>query len=411
MRESEAPDSAALAAARLPRPVRELTRLGVDEWTVRRMWEDIQRRSAARGAPVPARPRRRGAMALALGLGLALVLTLAVSASWLLLRSSAEQAANAVVPLLTEDGHRFEALEATPGTPPAQVAFADGSSIEALPGARIEGLAATGNQFVVLVRRGRARFSVTPGGPRHWLIETKSARVEVVGTVLSVENGDDFVEVRVDEGVVLVRSPLLSDGVQRIQAGQSLRLQTSAVPPREAAQRPEQAPRAPASSATAAASSAAAPAKAAEPRERRRRRPGTSAAELWSGADQARQSGEAARAAVLLERLLYEHPGDSQAALGAYTLGVLQLEQLARPRAAARSFAQALDLGLATALQESCYVRRAEALRQADDVSELRRVASEYLRRFPAGAHRDAMQRLVETNARPSRAARTPGSP
>ena len=299
MREGEAPDSAALAAARLPRPVRELTRLGVDEWTVRRMWEDIQRRSTARGAPVPRRARRRGAMALALGLGVALVLSLAVSASWLLLRSSAEQsqAANAVVPLLTEDGHRFEALEATQGTPPAQVAFADGSSIEALPGARVEGLAATGNQFVVLVRRGRARFSVTPGGPRHWLIETKSARVEVVGTVLSVENGDDFVEVGVDEGVVLVRSQLLSDGVQRVQAGQSLRLQTSPVPPREAP-RPDEAPRVPASSATAPASSAAAPAKSAEPRDRLRRRPGTSAAELWSGADRARQSGDAARAAV-----------------------------------------------------------------------------------------------------------------
>lgn len=399
---SEAPDSAALAAARLPHPVRELTRLGVDEWTVRRMWEDIQRRSVARDAAAPA--RWRGAAALAVAL--ALVVTLGTGSFWLMLRHSAEQTptANAVAPLLTEDGQRFEALEAAPGTPAAQVAFADGSRIEAMPGARVEGLAATGNQFVVLVRRGRARFSVKPGGPRHWLIETKSARVEVVGTVLSVENGKDFVEVGVDAGVVLVRSPLLSDGVQRVQAGQSLRLQTPPVVPAEATPRPVEAPQEP-------APSAAAPARSAELRERPRRRPGTSAAELWSGADQARQAGDAQGAAVLLERLLYEHPGDSQAALGAYTLGVLQLEQLARPRAAARRFAQALELGIAAGLQESCYVRRAEALRQAGDLSELRHVASEYLRRFPAGAQRDAMQRLVEANAEPSRAARTPGSP
>jgi len=140
-------------------------------------------------------------------------------------------------------------------------------------------------------------------------------------------------------------------------------------------------------------------------------KPGTSAAELWTGADQARQSGDAARAAALLERLLYEHPGDSQAALGAYTLGVLQLEQLASPRAAAQRFAQALELGLATGLQESCYVRRAEALRQSGDGSELRRVASEYLRRFPAGAQREAMQRLLVAHAPASRAARPSGAP
>jgi ferric-dicitrate binding protein FerR (iron transport regulator) len=400
--------SAALAAARLTQPVRGLTRLDVDEWTVRRMWENIQRRSTGHGALAPVRSRRHGVTALVLSVGLVLVVTLAVGASWLLLRGSAERSltANSALPLLTKDGHRFETLEAAEGTRPALVAFADGSSIEALPGARVEGLAATGSEFVVLVRQGRAHFSVTPGGPRRWLIETKSARVEVVGTVLSVENGADFVEVRVDKGVVLVRSPLLNDGVQRVQAGQSLRLQTpTPVPPREAAPRPHEAPREP-------APTAAAPVKSAQPAQPlTRHRRGTSAAELWNGADQARQSGDAARAAALLERLLDEHPGDSQAALGAYTLGVLLLEQLARPRAAAQRFAQALDLGLATGLVESCYVRRAEALRQAGAANELRRVASEYLHRFPAGAQREAMQRLLEGNAPASGPARTPGSP
>jgi len=404
MSDRDARDSAALAAARLRRPVRELTRLGVDEWTVRRMWEDIQRRSTGRGAT--GRSRWSGATALGLGFGVVLAVMLAVGASWLLLRGSSGRslASNAAVPLLTEDGHRFEALEAA--SLPAQLEFADGSRIEALPGARVEGLAATGSEFVVLVRQGRARFSVTPGGPRRWLIETKSARVEVVGTVLSVESGADFVEVRVDAGVVLVRSPLLSDGVQRVQAGQSLRLQ--APPPAQpAATAPDlqEAPRDP-------TPRAAARTKSPEPAERHaRRRPGTSAAELWTGADQARQAGDAARAAALLERLLYEHPGDSQAALGAYTLGVLQLEQLASPRAAAQRFAQALDLGLATGLQESCYVRRAEALRQSGDVSELRRVAREYVRRFPAGAQREAMQRLLAASAPASGAARTSGAP
>jgi transmembrane sensor len=269
-------------------------------------------------------------------------------------------------------------------------------------------LAATGNEFVVLVRRGKARFAVTPGGPRRWLIETRSARVEVVGTVLSVESSEGFVAVKVDEGAVLVRSPLLRDGVQRVQAGQTLRLETKpepahVPPPAPAAAEPmpelslDELPEAPAAELVRKAprlrprERAALKQRAAAPREA-----GMNAAELWAGADEARQSGDAARAAKLLERLLYEHPGDSQAALGAYTLARLQLEKLARPRAAADRFAQALDLGLAAPLRESCYVRWVEALRQAGQGATLRGVAAEYLKQYPKGSQRQAMQRLID---------------
>jgi len=105
----------------------------------------------------------------------------------------------------------------------------------------------------------------------------------------------------------------------------------------------------------------------------------------------------------------YEHPEDSQAALGAYTIGVLQLEQLARPRSAARHFAQALELGIATGLRESCYLRWAEALRQAGDSDALRGIAREYLRSFPLGEQRDAMQRLLEPSGRSDSEPLAPG--
>jgi hypothetical protein len=126
---------------------------------------------------------------------------------------------------------------------------------------------------------------------------------------------------------------------------------------------------------------------------------GTRAAQLWEEADRARQAGQAGRAAFALGRLLREHPRDSQAALAAYTLGVLQLEQLERPSAAARSFEQALGLGIASGLRESCYVRLSAALRQSGDTVGLRRVAARYLREYPGGRQRAAMQRVLDEDS------------
>jgi transmembrane sensor len=382
MSDESTPRSAALQGAGLSRPLRELTQLGVDEWTVRRMWDGIQRRSAAVGSP----PGRRLTSGRAVSLAVAFVLALLVGTSWLWLRAAGEGGRSPIAagPLLLEGGRHFDQLEAAEAGQGERASFADGSSIELEPGARVEGLATSGTEVVVLVRQGRARFSVTPGGPRRWRIETGSARVEVMGTVLSVENAAGFVAVSVEEGVVLVRSALLRDGVRRVRAGQSLRIEPPGALPLEAAAPPVVTPE-------------ELPLESSERTERApRRRPGMSAAELWAGADQARQAGDAARAATLLERLLYEHPGDSQAALGAYTLGRLQLEQLAKPRAAAQSFQQALELGLTEALRESCYVRWAEALRRAGQGAALRGVAAEYLSHYPKGAQRQAMQRLLE---------------
>jgi ferric-dicitrate binding protein FerR (iron transport regulator) len=394
--------SAALAALGLEEPMCRASQLRLDEWTVRRMWENIQRRSggASRQAQGHARVRAWG-VALALGL----VLSGWVALTWL------PRAPGSQGPLVTSEGKRFESVEAPAAGAAARVAFADGSQIEAAPGARVEGLAATASEFVLLLRHGRAHFSVTPGGPRRWLIETRGASVEVVGTRFSVESGADFVAVRVEAGVVLLRSPLLADGVQRIGAGQALRLDTgspeddhesaggaargaraddSASPSAAGATAPDGSGAADANAAVVTAERS--PVRAARAGQRAIR----TAGELWAGADRSRRAGDAARAAELLERLLEEHPGDSQAALAAYTLGVLQLEQLARPRAAARRFRQALELGIAAGLRESCYVRWAEALRQTDQGRELRRVAREYLRGYPLGEQRDTMQKLLE---------------
>ncbi|MEY4551112.1 MAG: hypothetical protein RL685_7307 [Pseudomonadota bacterium] len=400
MKHDAADTSHALAALGLRQPLRQLTRPRLDERRLLGIWQKIEQRS---------RPKQEGRQRLLSPgrLALALSLTLLLVMSWTLLRPSPR---SPLLPLATAQGQRFESLEAG-AQHGERVSFADGSQIEADPGTRIEGLAATATEFVVLLRRGRARFSVTPGGPRRWLIEARGASVEVVGTVFSVESRAGVFAVRVDAGVVLIRSSLLADGVQRLSAGQTLRLdvgpeqelepEATPAPEKTGVNEPSERAVAPAARAPARAPGEARGTRqrnALAPSQQQRAndsRSADSAAELWARADEARRAGDAADAAQLLQRLIEQFPRDSQAGLGAYTLGVLQLEQLAAPRAAAQRFRQALELGIATGLRESCYLRQVEALRHAGDAPAARQVARQYLRSFPLGEQRDAMQQLL----------------
>ena len=379
--------SAALADLGLEAPLCRLSKPGVDEWAVRRMWEGIQKRQRAQAAGGGARWRV---------VALASLATLALSASLLagggLLPASRPALLQPLAgPLLTREAQPFASLEgpASSGAraAPARVDFADGSSIEAAPGARVEGLASTASEFVVSVRRGRAQFRVTPGGPRLWRIEARGARVEVVGTVLSVESDDTATNVQVDEGHVLVRSPQLPGGVQSVSAGQSLRLSLQPAPAPEVLAEPEPEP--------PVAAQPARPARAP-------RRSPPSAAELWEGADEARRSGQSARAAALLERLTRDYPDDSQVALAAFTLGVLQLDRLGQPAEAALSFQRALDLGIGKALREDVYPRWAEALERAGAPARIHAVLAEYERLYPLGRHRRAIAKRLSPPATPT---------
>jgi len=269
----------------------------------------------------------------------------------------------------------------------------------------VEAIASSPDEFAVALRRGRAEFHVTPGGPRRWRIEASHARVDVLGTVLSVESDDWGTSVRVEVGHVLVRSPELAGGSQHVSAGQSVRL-GEAAPSELASTRAASASRrledgrrrAPGSFAT---SSDGAAAKGSDKPGRSRIGAGPAAAALWQGVDDARRNGQPARAAALLERLVEEYPTDSQVALAAFTLGVLQLDQLARPLDACESFQRALELGIGAALREDAYLRWADALAQVGDDARLVVVGAEYARLFPRGRHRAAIDRLARaaTNA------------
>jgi ferric-dicitrate binding protein FerR (iron transport regulator) len=383
--------SAALARLGLDAPLAQLATPEIDEWAVRRMWEGIVRR---RSAAAPGLATRR--LAVALSAFATLGFCAAVFFAGLRLMPAANPDATRVAgPLLTREAEPFETLEAPPvtsasepaHTPAVRVDFADGSSIEAAAGARVDALASSADEFAVLVRRGRAHFRVTPGGPRLWRIEARNARVEVLGTTLWVESHDTGTRVQVDVGRVLVRSPELPGGVQLVAAGESLELNGEA--PNAAA--------APAVDPTLAPVEPGAPSRSrsAAPTPPR-------AAELWEDADEARRGGQPARAAALLGRLLRDYPADSQVALAAFTRGVLQLDRLGQPAEAAVSFQRALELGIGAALREDVYLRWAEALDRSGAGVRIEAVLAEYVRHYPLGRHRTALERLCAAHETPN---------
>jgi hypothetical protein len=393
---SEDPEgSGALAELGLEAPLVHLATPSIDEWAVRRMWEGIVRR---RAAAAPSLEMRR--LVVALSALVALGVCAAVFSVLRILPANLD-ASRPAGPLLTREAEPFERLEAPPAAaasaaparvaPSARVDFADGSSIEAAAGARVDALASSADEFAVAVRRGRAHFRVTPGGPRLWRIEARNARVEVLGTALWVESHDTGTRVQVDVGRVLVRSPELPGGAQIVGAGESLELAATPAATDEA--------RASVEPALAPVEPSALPGRSSA----RTARPAPSrAAELWEEADEARRSGQPARAAALLGRLLQDYPADSQVALAAFTRGVLQLERLAQPALAALSFQRALELGIGAALREDVYLRWAEALDRSGGGERIEAVLAEYERFYPLGRHRGAIERLCALHETPN---------
>jgi transmembrane sensor len=462
-------------ATSLALPLRQHLQSGVDEAAAQRMWQGIERRLDAPGhlsrpgqrawhtrqRASHTRQRARGllaASAAALLAGTLLVMAALLPAPPGLVRARFALSEQLRGPraLVLMNGARFASLEGGEHEP-RSVSLVDGSRIEAAAGARVEVLTSTASELVLVVRRGRVRFSVTPGGPRRWSIEARGTRVEVVGTILSVESGERAVSVAVEVGAVLVRSAQLANGLQRLGAGQSLELAAAppegerldpiagspvaaasgdavssrassealapepdlpiAPRPREPVTPEPDLPVAPASSERASGDAPAvvgAAANVSPERSSSRQRPSRErqverASELWSQADAARAAGDARTAARVLERLVRRHPSDPRAALAAFTLGAVLADELQRPEQAALAFRRAIDLGLSALLRDTGYLRLATALSAAQDGPGLRALVVEYVAAYPEGEQRSMLETLARQAERAG--AGTPPAP
>lgn len=292
------------------------------------------------------------------------------------------------------------------------VRLSDASEIRLEPGAHFVPLLSSDSRFEVLLATGSAEFSVTPGGPRRWVIHAGLADVEVVGTVFRVERGEEHVRVTVSRGAVLVRGDGVPERAQRLAAGGSIEVRAAPI----AGAGPNTAS-APPADLTFDAPAADEPSISKTPSRAQRTRAETfkrklargefanayaalgpkgfdaavarahSVERLLSLADVARLSGHPSEATKPLERVLRDFAASPEAAVAAFTLGRVWLDQLHAPHQAAKAFEKAIALHPPHALLADCHARLVEAYREAGDLQGARRAAARYRTLFPAGRH------------------------
>jgi transmembrane sensor len=402
---------------RIPDPVGDDLQPAFSQERVDRVWRDI----AAHREGV--KRSRRSALSVrspVVALAAAACVMIGGFALIRALDEGGEHAARAT-PLTRSDGSSLDAI--MPAVQTARVPLSDGSELWVDKGAVLAPLDVSERSVVLHLLRGRARFSVKPGGPRRWVIEAGAASVEVVGTRFTMDRDGDGVRVKVEEGKVLVRGAALPDGVARLGAGEQVRVpakppsadlaaEVIAAEPSVPAERieletaPEPAPQpgeAPAPK-TKSVLEPAKPAAASEPAATAPTMPDADI--LFAIADEARIARDYQRALEALQRVVREYGSDPRAKLAAFTIGRIRDEQFHDLAAAADSYEKALALGLSGSLAEDCYARLMRVLEtQTRDGrvpdARLMQTAEQYVRRYPKGRYAAEARRLLEAKVAP----------
>lgn len=377
-------------SAHLPSPMRDLLQEPFDDASLARLWPAVERRRGRVNAWIP-----RWSVALA---GLAAV-ALVVAVAW------PRHAPTMAGPLRLATGAVVVPVESAHGV--ARVVFDDRSRLTLAEGARVAPQRNDAHAFDTTLVHGRARFDVTPHGPRRWTIDCGLATVRVVGTSFTLDRSPARLHVEVHHGLVRVDGDRVPGHTRVLGAGESLDVfvepVTVSVPAPEAPVAPtpavvavRTAPRASeAWRALAARREFVAAWDALGPGGVAARARDASTDDQLALAEVAHRSRHYAEAATLYARFVAEHPGHAQSGMVAFTLGRIQLDQLAAPGDAARSFERALRLGAPRDLQEDVHARRVEALARAGDASGAREAAAAYERAFPDGRRAADVRRWV----------------
>ncbi|HEX5656256.1 MAG TPA: FecR domain-containing protein [Polyangiales bacterium] len=277
------------------------------------------------------------------------------------------------------------------------------------------------------LKRGRGHFEVTKNPQRRYRVRSGAVTVEVLGTAFDVTKLDgDASEVQVNHGLVRVRWP---DGETLLHAGEH-----GVYPPKLEPKQPEPVVAEPVAAEPEPPAVEPTPHPAVEPtpdpavdghahRHARKHRELAPRDDGWRAlaragkhreafgalaeqpvedleglllaADAARLSGHPREAAEHLDQLVRKYPDSAPARLAAFTLGRLQLNELADPQRAARSFARAYALDPKGPLAEDALAREAEAYRRAGDRARAAEVAARYLALFPHGSRRPEMSTFL----------------
>ncbi len=274
----------------------------------------------------------------------------------------------------------------------------DGSRVELEPGAQARVARLEGKEVVVELTRGGAWFDVTHVVGRSFIVRATDVEVHVVGTRFRVaysgSERDKEVSVEVTRGVVEVRrpggrAPLALESGERWASG--TRGAPTAVGPGAPAEllAPSQNPPValPPSRANVGGDPKPVPVPAGQG-------PAADAsAALFDAANHARVAGRPEEAARAFDKFRRTYRSDSRAALAAFQLGRLRIDELGSPAAAAEAFGDALALGGNASLRDDALARLVEAHERAGNLAACRKAQLAYLAGESAGAHRAVVER------------------
>lgn len=374
----------------------------------------------ARRGVVTRKPGRRRSIYFALAAALSVAAALAV---WQFRSRGIAEASFAV----GESGQlgRAGSFVAAPTDRELSLRFADGSRVALSAGtsARVASLDALGAHLVV--EKGRATAAVVHRRDSRWRVDVGPYQVAVVGTRFEVswDAEEKVFDLRLDEGKVLVSGGVLSDTLE-VRAGQRLRAfannrraelsgegtsgaeLTEALPteaPRTAQEEPPSEAPAVATSREPVAPAATWQALAASGKVREAlaaaERSGfeieckrASGQELLALGDVARRAGSATRAEQAYLAARGKLPGGGRSSYG---LGLVEFDQRGNFAGAARWFDTYLREQPSGSLRAEAMGRLLEALDRSGSKVEARRIAEQYLRRYPDGAQAPLARKLV----------------
>lgn len=315
------------------------------------------------------------------------------------------------------------------------LAFADGTRIEMAPRSRARVLVLDPKETRVMLESGRAHVEVTRRSGQNFTIATGPFMVHVTGTrfdVLWNPERDQF-ELSLAEGQVELSGCVFGSG-RKLVAGQ--RVEASCKVPRlTIAYSSPTAPASARASELPAASSSIAP-EAAVPAPRREASPphaakiapargawlslsrsghyaeafaaaeregfaelcqGTNAAELSLLGETARHAGRLAEARQAFSALRRRFPTAREAALSAFSLGLLEFDGFSAYSRAADWFRTYLRENPGGPLARDARGRLMEAVQRSGNRAEARDLAQSYLLDYPAGPHAELARRLVSS--------------
>jgi hypothetical protein len=370
---------------------------------------DCPREAAGREQLILAATRRgqryRARTVILLAAALAAALALPVAATIAVARKPAHLEYRLDGPVAAEGPW----LGVAPSGGPLSMHFSDGTEIELGPGSKGRVVEVTGDGARVVLAAGSLRAHVVHRPRAHWTIAAGPYAIEVTGTAFEVEWSDTSAQLTLSlhDGSVVVRGPSLPEGL-RVGAGQRLLARANtgeaqlsslvAEQPREGvpvaghdggsttplhpAPRPL-----PTWSEMLAEGNFRGVLEAAEARGIDASLNRGSLADLVALADSARYLHDRALAkrGLLVERSRFAGSADARGA--AFVLGRMADDGGSRDDAI-RWYDKYLSESPSGPFAAEALGRKLEALVESGDSVAARSVATEYLRRFPHGAHR-----------------------